>query len=79
MCLTSDSNELVGQIDDRMPVILAAADYAGWLGEEPDPSDLMRPFSTEPMHMWPISTWANKPENDEPSIVEPIELATDAA
>jgi len=29
--------------------------------------------------MWPISARVNKPENDDPSIVEPIELATDAA
>ena len=29
--------------------------------------------------MWPISTQVNKPENDEAAIVEPIELATDAA
>jgi len=31
------------------------------------------------MRMWPISTRVNKPENDDPSIVEPIEVATDAA
>jgi hypothetical protein len=35
------------------------------------PADLMR--------MWPISTRVNKPENDDPSILEPVELATDAA
>jgi hypothetical protein len=29
--------------------------------------------------MWLISTRVNKPENDDPSIIEPIELATDAA
>jgi putative SOS response-associated peptidase YedK len=34
----------------------------------------MRPFPAEPMRMWPISTPVNKPENDDPSIVEPIEL-----
>jgi len=27
----------------------------------------------------PISMRVNKPENDDPSIIEPIELATDAA
>jgi hypothetical protein len=26
------------------------------------------------MRMWPISTRVNKPENDDPSIVEPIGL-----
>src|SRR5580700_2373820 len=40
-----------------------------------DPRDLMRPFPSEPMRMWPISTRVNKPENDDPSIVEPIELS----
>jgi len=29
--------------------------------------------------MWPISTRINKPENDDPSILDPVELATDAA
>ena len=33
----------------------------------------------DPMRMWPISTRVNKPENDSPSILEPIQLATDAA
>src|SRR6516162_8199951 len=62
-----------------MPVILAPNDYARWLSEEPDPRDLMRPFPADLMRMWPISTRVNKPENDDPSIVEPIQLSTDAA
>ena len=44
-----------------------------------DQRDLMKPLPSEPMRMWPISTWVNKPENDDPSIVDPIELASDAA
>jgi putative SOS response-associated peptidase YedK len=54
-------------------------DYARWLGEEPDPCELMRRFPADLMRMWPISTRVNKPENDDPSIVEPIQPATDAA
>jgi SOS response associated peptidase (SRAP) len=77
--ITTDANELVADIHDRMPVILSRYDYARWLGEEPDPRDLMRPFPAELMRMWPISTRVNKPENDDPSIVEPIEPATNAA
>jgi putative SOS response-associated peptidase YedK len=77
--ITTDSKELVADIHDRMPVILAPGDFARWLGEEPDPRDLMRPFSAEPMRMWPISTRVNKPENDDASIIEPVERATDAA
>ena len=36
--------------------------------------NLMRPFPADLMRMWPISTRANKPENDDSSIIEPIEL-----
>jgi putative SOS response-associated peptidase YedK len=52
---------------------------ARWLGEEPDPGDLMRPLPAGLMRMWSISTRVNMPENDDPSIAEPIELTTEAA
>jgi putative SOS response-associated peptidase YedK len=77
--ITTDANELVADIHDRMPLILAPSDYARWLSEEPDPRELMRPFPASPMRIWPISTRVNKPENDDPSIVKPIELATAVA
>src|ERR1700756_2652096 len=77
--VTTDANELVDDIHNRMPVILSRYDYARWLGEELDPGDLMRPFPAGLMRMWPISTRVNKPENDDPSIIEPIETGTDAA
>jgi hypothetical protein len=60
--ITTDANDLVADVHDRMPVILAPRDYDRWLGEEPDPRDLMRPHPAEPMRMWPISTRVNKPE-----------------
>jgi putative SOS response-associated peptidase YedK len=62
--ITADS-----KIHDRMPVILPASGYVRWLGEEEDPRELMRPFPSEAMRMWPISTRVNKPENDDPSIL----------
>jgi putative SOS response-associated peptidase YedK len=62
-----------------MPVILAPGDYGRWLGDEPNLCELLRPFPAAPMRMWPISTRVNKPENDDAAIVEPIELAPDAA
>ena len=73
--ITTDANQLVAEIHDRMPLILAPADYIRWLSDEPDPHELMRPFPAAPMRMWPISTRVNKPENDDPSILVPIELS----
>jgi putative SOS response-associated peptidase YedK len=43
------------------------------------PRDLMRPFPSDPMRMWPVSTRVNTPENAAAAIIEPIELASDAA
>src|SRR5262249_637181 len=77
--ITTDANELVAEIHDRMPAILTPEDYMRWLIDEPDPGDVMRPFPVRLMRMWPISTRVNKPENDDPSILEPVELAIDAA
>ena len=49
-----------------------------WNGA-PSQDLLMRPFPAEPMRMWPISTRVNKPENDDPSIIEPVTLDSSAA
>jgi putative SOS response-associated peptidase YedK len=70
--ITTDSNELVGQIHDRMPVILHRADYERWIGTDPDPRDLLGPFASEAMRIWPISTRVNKPENDDASILDEV-------
>jgi SOS response associated peptidase (SRAP) len=72
--VTTDANELVADIHDRMP-----QDYVRWLCEEAESRDLMQPFPAERMRMWPISTRVNKPESGDASIIEPIELQTAAA
>jgi putative SOS response-associated peptidase YedK len=77
--ITTDANTLVADIHDRMPVILAPSDYTRWLGDEPDPHELIRPFPSEAMRMWPISTRVNKPENDDATILDPVEPGADAA
>jgi putative SOS response-associated peptidase YedK len=61
--ITTDANELVAQIHNRMPMILAPRDYARWLSDEPDVRYMMGPFPAEPMRMWPISTRVNRPDD----------------
>ena len=73
--ITTNSNDLVSAIHDRMPVIIAPEDYTRWLSPlEPDPRDLLVPYPAEPMTMWPISTRVNKPENDDGSILDHLAL-----
>ena len=71
--ITTEANELVAEIHDRIPAILSPSDYVRWLGDEPDLHDLLRPYSSEEMRIWPISTRVNKPESDGPSILEPVQ------
>jgi putative SOS response-associated peptidase YedK len=57
-----------------MPVILHAQDYGRWLGEEPDPADLMVPFPSELMAMWPVSTRVNSVRNQGADLLDPIDM-----
>jgi len=68
--ITVPSNQLVAKIHNRMPAILDPGSYDRWLSTEPDPYDLLISYPSEPITMWPISTRVNKPENDDPSILD---------
>jgi putative SOS response-associated peptidase YedK len=70
--ITVPSNELVGQIHNRMPAILKRESYDRWLSLEPGPHELLISYPSKAMTMWPISTRVNKPENDEPSILDRV-------
>ncbi|QPC44622.1 SOS response-associated peptidase [Kaustia mangrovi] len=71
--VTCRANALMAEIHDRMPVVVAPEDYERWLGSEADPRDLLKPYPPELMIMWPIATRVNKPVNDDPSILDPLE------
>ena len=73
--ITCPANDLVADIHDRMPVIIPPESYDRWLGTlEPDPHDLLVPYPAAPMAMWPISMRVNKPENDNPDILDVAEV-----
>lgn len=62
--VTTAANVLVARIHDRMPVILAAADHERWLGTEPDPHELLRPYPAPSMVMAPVSSRVVPPGED---------------
>ena len=70
--ITTNANELVAEIHDRMPAILRPEDYDRWLSGEPDPRELLRTFPAEPMTMWPVSTRVNTPKKDDPDLLTPV-------
>lgn len=66
--ITTDANETMRPLHDRMPVILAPSDWDRWL----DPSDdnperlrtLLTPAPADTLELWPVSTLVNAPKND---------------
>jgi putative SOS response-associated peptidase YedK len=73
--LTTDSNEKTKAIHHRMPVILQPDDYDTWLhsDDEKVKRALMQPFASEAMDIYPVSTVVNKPANDSPENIVPVE------
>jgi hypothetical protein len=76
--LTHAAEYLVRPIHDRMPVILQRNDYAKWLdSRSPGCSGTARvigPVSAEEMKTYPVSTLVNKPQNNGPECLEPVEI-----
>ena len=72
--VTTDANELVANLHDRMPVIIAAADRERWLDPKQEVDELLRPYPAALMTMWPVSTKVNSPKNDDRELIEPITL-----
>ncbi|HLA05960.1 MAG TPA: SOS response-associated peptidase [Anaerolineales bacterium] len=73
--ITTEPNDLMSMIHDRMPVILHPRDYAKWLDSTPQTPDqlklLIKPFPADEMDAYPVSTLVNKPQNDLPELVVP--------
>ena len=73
--LTTDPNELMEPIHNRMPVILAPKDYQRWLepGEPTHlPVDLLRPYPAEEMKAWKVGNAVGNVRNNAPDLITPI-------
>jgi putative SOS response-associated peptidase YedK len=74
--VTTDANELVRPLHDRMPVVLDPNDYAAWLDQTPRPKEdllsLLRRFPSEAMKAVPVSTTVNNPLDRGASCIEPL-------
>jgi putative SOS response-associated peptidase YedK len=74
--ITTEANELVAQIHDRMPVILPEQFHAAWLGQSQvaDLKALLRPFPADEMKMFEISPRVNSARNNDAEILRPVSL-----
>jgi putative SOS response-associated peptidase YedK len=74
--ITTDANEAMAPIHNRMPVILDPADYDEWLDrDQQDAEKLQRhlkPLPADRMQLTPVSTLVNSPRNEKPECVQPL-------
>jgi putative SOS response-associated peptidase YedK len=68
--LTTDANEQLRPLHERMPVVLEQADWPVWLGEhEADYAALMQP-SAAGFRAWRVATTVNNVRNDSAALLE---------
>jgi len=75
--ITTDANNLVAPLHDRMPVILKREDENRWLAGDAPTSDEMKkilgPYPPGEMHVYPISSRVNSPDVDDEQLIQPLE------
>ena len=75
--LTTDPNDLLAPIHNRMPVILHREDYGLWLDPDLGNPDRLRPllapYAPEEMTAYPVGLRVNSPKNDDAGCIEPME------
>lgn len=70
--VTTEANELMEPIHDRMPVVSHQRDFDRWLtdyGESRPPLDLLRPDESEGMAMFPANRLVGNVRNNGPEML----------
>ncbi len=73
--ITTEANELMKGIHDRMPVILPKEAERQWLDPQrkgdPELAALLVPYPPEEMEAYPVSSRVNSPQSEGPECIEP--------
>lgn len=73
--ITTDANELMAAVHNRMPVILHPGDYDRWLSREQThqpPIDLLRPFPADEMEAFEVGKDIGNVRNNSPELLNRI-------
>ena len=75
--ITTEANELLHPIHDRMPVILPREMESFWLDHDVEDGDALSnvlvPYQSVEMEAYEVSSLVNRPGNDRPEVVLPVE------
>ena len=74
--LTTEANELMVEIHNRMPAILKPDYYSEWIDPTYQDVDglqrLIGPARAPELRTWPVSTLVNSPKHNDRKLIEPI-------
>ena len=74
--ITTEPNELLASIHNRMPVILPPEAFDQWLDPAEQPASrlqpLLQPFPADQMAAYPVSTFVNNPRNESEQCIAPL-------
>lgn len=74
--ITTESNDLMRPIHERMPVILPPEVWDAWLTPAQQPDEiilsLLQLYSSEPMQLWPVSPVVGRTSNQGEQLIQPV-------
>ncbi|MEP2772363.1 MAG: SOS response-associated peptidase [Fulvivirga sp.] len=73
--ITTQPNDMVGEISDRMPVIFEKAQEEVWLSQTADENallELLKPYPSDKMGSYTVSPRFGDVSNDDPSLIAPF-------
>jgi len=74
--VTTQANELLKPLHDRMPVLLAPDCWAAWPGEiaapEGELKSMLKPYPGRGMAFWPVDKRVGNARNDSPDLFAPL-------
>ena len=74
--VTTDANDMMAKLHNRMPVILHERDHEAWLDPRNEKTEtlkkLLAPYPSDELRAYPISTRVNNVKNDGAELLEPV-------
>ncbi len=70
--MTTEPNELMAEIHNRMPVILGADDHQRWLDLDVDTTDVLKPCPSGWLEAYPVDKRVGNVRNNDAGLIEPL-------
>jgi len=74
--ITTQANDVLKPLHDRMPVLVPPQSWTGWLGESPategDLKAMLKPYPGAAMTYWPVDRRVGNVKNEGPDLFTPL-------